>query len=81
MSTTNPYRFGSEVVRACAGDGKTTRLSKRIIKLLVNDVPPEQIIALIVRAVRMLDFLGPGQCPSKSHLIVIKPHIDTFPDM
>jgi ATP-dependent helicase/nuclease subunit A len=46
MSHTNPYRFGPEVVRACAGAGKTTALSQRIIKLLVNDVPPEEIIAL-----------------------------------
>jgi ATP-dependent helicase/nuclease subunit A len=46
MSTPLSHRFGSEVVRACAGAGKTTRLSKRIIKLLVNDVPPEEIIAL-----------------------------------
>ena len=46
MSNPNPHRFGPEVVRACAGAGKTTRLSQRIIKLLVNDVPPEEIIAL-----------------------------------
>ena len=46
MSNPHPHRFGPEVVRACAGAGKTTRLSQRIIKLLVNDVPPEEIIAL-----------------------------------
>lgn len=58
MSTTNPYRFGSEVVRACAGAGKTTRLSKRIIKLLVNDVPPEQIIALTFTRAAASEFVS-----------------------
>jgi ATP-dependent exoDNAse (exonuclease V) beta subunit len=58
MSNPNPYRFGSEVVRACAGAGKTTRLSKRIIKLLVNDVPPEEIIALTFTRAAASEFVS-----------------------
>ena len=58
MSTSNPYQFGSEVVRACAGAGKTTRLSKRIIKLLVNDVPPEEIIALTFTRAAASEFVS-----------------------
>lgn len=58
MNTPNPYRFGSEVVRACAGAGKTTRLSKRIIKLLVNDVPPEEIIALTFTRAAASEFVS-----------------------
>jgi ATP-dependent exoDNAse (exonuclease V) beta subunit len=58
MSNPNPYQFGSEVVRACAGAGKTTRLSKRIIKLLVNDVPPEEIIALTFTRAAASEFVS-----------------------
>ncbi len=58
MSDPTPYQFGSEVVRACAGAGKTTRLSKRIIKLLVNDVPPEEIIALTFTRAAASEFVS-----------------------
>lgn len=58
MSQLDPYRFGSEVVRACAGAGKTTRLSKRIIKLLVNDVAPEEIIALTFTRAAASEFVA-----------------------
>ncbi len=58
MSIPNSHRFGSEVVRACAGAGKTTRLSKRIIKLLVNDVPPEEIIALTFTRAAASEFVS-----------------------